>query len=269
LPEVCVRDDRQFRSALAHPQHPDGDRQIRPAGEDVVNQGFRFSPGGLSKLLLLDNLLEEAYGAPEHLLGNHSNPLDEAVYIILSFQTDLPRFQETWRQLRSVFPTWEAVESASLNDIASTIRAGGLHKQKARTIKALLRAVRLKFGELSLDELTSMTDEKAEHVLTQLPGLSWKGTRCILMYSLHREVFPVDGNTFRILQRMGVIPQSSIYRRRALHDGLQYAIPDGRRRPFHVNLVVHGRYSCLPLSPNCETCTATYFCKKRGVKLRR
>ena len=57
-----------------------------------MTSGFRFAPGGRQRLFLLDELLDTAYGAPEAVLGNQPNALDEAVYIILSFQTDLPRF---------------------------------------------------------------------------------------------------------------------------------------------------------------------------------
>ncbi|MDZ7753242.1 MAG: hypothetical protein U5S82_16700 [Gammaproteobacteria bacterium] len=231
-----------------------------------MSRGFRFSPGGQATLLWLDELLEDAYGAPEALLGNHADPLDEAVYIILSFQTDLARFQETWRELRAAFPSWENVERASRADVARALRAGGLHQQKARTIKALLQAVRHQFGELSLTQLAGMSNESAERILTRLTGLSWKGARCVLMYSLDRPVFPVDGNTFRILQRAGVIPQTAVYRHRSLHDRLQHAVPEGRRRPFHVNLVVHGQRSCLPIAPQCDSCPAAAVCKKRGVR---
>jgi len=234
-----------------------------------MSRGFRFSPGGQATLLRLDELLQDAYGAPEGLLGNHADPIDEAVYIILSFQTDLPRFQETWRELRAAFPKWEEVERASRCAVARALRAGGLHQQKARTIKALLRAVRCQFGELSLTQLAGMSNERAERILTRLPGLSWKGARCVLMYSLDRQVFPVDGNTFRILQRAGVIPFTTVYRRRPLHDGLQYAVPENRRKPFHVNLVVHGQRSCFPILPQCDSCPAAAICRKRGVRLRR
>lgn len=234
-----------------------------------MNRGFRFSPGGRARLLWLDELLEDAYGAPEALLGNHADPLNEAVYIILSFQTDLPRFQQTWRNLRAVFPSWEDVERASRNDVACALRAGGLHQQKARAVKDLLREVRRQFGELSLNQLAEMSNEGAERILTRLPGLSWKGARCVLMYSLDRQVFPVDGNTFRILQRAGTVPRTAIYRRRSLHDGLQHAMPEDRRRPFHVNLVIHGQRSCLPIAPQCASCPAAAICEKRRVQLGR
>jgi len=226
---------------------------------------FRFAPGGRERLLLLDGLLDAAYGAPEALLGNQPKALDEVVYIILSFQTDLARFRETWRSLRSAFPQWEDAERASVDEIAQVLQAGGLHHQKAKIIKRLLRAVRNGFGELSLAALRDLPDIDAERALTRLPGLSWKGARCVLLYSLQRDVFPVDGNTFRILRRTGVIPSSAVYRRRSLQDALQTAVPAGRRRPFHVNLVVHGQRTCLPATPRCSNCPALGNCQRRGL----
>ena len=101
-----------------------------------MTSGFRFAPGGRQRLSLLDDLLATAYGAPEAALGNQPNALDEAVYIILSFQTDLPRFRHTWRVLRSAFPQWADVDRASVDQIADVLRAGGLHRQKAKTIQA-------------------------------------------------------------------------------------------------------------------------------------
>ncbi len=110
-----------------------------------------------------------------------------------------------------------------------------------------------------------MDDEEAERILTRLPGLSWKGGRCVLLYSLGRAVFPVDGNTFRIFKRVGVLSSSSVYRRRALHDGLQRAVEPSRRKPFHINLVVHGQRTCVPGRPRCSTCVARGMCAMSGV----
>ena len=230
-----------------------------------MTAGFRFAPGGRERLLLLDYLLDAEYGAPEAVLGNQPNPLDEAVYIILSFQTDLRRFRATWASLRAAFPRWDEADRAPVKDVADVLCAGGLHRQKATAIKRLLRAVYDEFGRLSLAALREMDDAAAERVLTRLPGLSWKGARCVLLYSLQRDVLPVDGNTFRILRRAGVIPGSSVYRRRSLHDALQTAVPAHRRRNFHVNLVVHGQRACLPGTPRCESCPALSACQRRGL----
>ena len=137
--------------------------------------------------------------------------------------------------------------------------------QKALVIGRLLAEVRRVTGGLSLGLLSTMSDPEAERLLTRLPGLSWKGARCVLLYSLRREVFPVDVNAFRILRRAGVLSQSAVYRRRSLHDAIQATVPPRRRRILHVNLVVHGQRACLPRAPQCPRCPVTSTCRKAGL----
>jgi endonuclease III len=218
------------------------------------------------RLVDIDRLLAAAYCTPETSLGNKDDPLDEAIYIILSFQTDLARFGETWARLRSAYPTWDAVEQASVRDVAAVLRPGGLHRQKARAIKRLLENVRRVAGVLSLNLLRSMSDADAERVLTQLPGLSWKGARCVLLYSLRRNAFPVDANAFRILRRSGIVRWGAVYRRRTLHDSLQAAVSPRRRRALHVNLVIHGQRTCRPIQPRCNRCVLLSLCPRKGVR---
>jgi endonuclease-3 len=218
------------------------------------------------RLVEIDRLLAAAYGTPEASLGNKDDPLDEAIYIILSFQTDLARFSETWARLRSKYPTWDAVEQATVRDVAAVLRPGGLHRQKARAIKQLLKSVRHVAGVLSLNFLRSLSDADAERILTQLPGLSWKGARCVLLYSLRRSAFPVDGNAFRILSRSAVVRRGAVYRRRTLHDSLQAAVSPGRRRALHVNLVIHGQRTCRPIRPRCDRCVLLSLCPRKGLR---
>ena len=221
--------------------------------------------GAAARMHRIDCALDAAYGTPEQELGNQVDPLDEAVYVILSFQTDLPRLRTTWKDLRAAYPTWRRLQRASLPAVASAIRAGGLQAQKASRIRSLLSAVEEQTGSLSLACLHDMNDSKAERILTRLPGLSWKGARCVMLYSLGRPSFPVDGNTFRILKRTGVIAETAVYRRRELHDSLQRLIPAPRRRPLHVNLVVHGQKTCVPGVPYCPDCPLYKFCPRVGL----
>ncbi len=219
-----------------------------------------LSQGAREKLKVVDRALDRAYRAPERTLGNMPDPLDEAIYIILSLQTNLARLRATWASLRSSFPKLEDLESATPDKIARALRNGGLQRQKARIIKRLLRRVRALTGGLSLDHLRFASDEEAERFLLRLPGLSWKSARCIMLYSLGRRAFPVDVNTVRIAKRLGVIPRNAIYRRKSLHDALQDAVPAARRRAFHVNLVVHGQRICLPAKPHCAECAVRRVC---------
>lgn len=216
-------------------------------------------------LARIDQVLQATYKTPESVLGNKTDPLDEAVYIILSFQTGVERAKEVWSELRRAFPTWENLHAASTRRVARTLRLGGLHEQKARTIKRLLRSVKRQAGRLSLDFLRDLDDREAERFLICLPGLSWKAARCVLLYSLGRRVLPIDSNTFRILKRTSVLPRRAVYRRRTVHDAIQAAVPAHRRRALHVNLVVHGQRTCLPRAPRCLCCPLNADCPRIGL----
>ena len=265
MPSERIRDDRQLSSAPFDPTCVAQNSEAKRAfGAMKTPQPLRL--GAAERLSRIDGILEAAYGTPEAELGNKDDPLDEAIYIILSFQTELRRFSSTWSALRVAFPNWAALEHAPARKIARVIRGGGLHRQKARTIKQLIFSVRRIVGELSLDLLRKMNNADAELFLTRLPGLSWKAARCVLLYSLNRDVFPVDGNTFRIFKRLGILSRHAVYRRRALHDALQSIVPTARRRALHVNLVVHGKRICLPRAPKCPECPLVPMCARVGLQ---
>lgn len=219
----------------------------------------------VERLADIDSALEAAYGNPECAFGNKADPLDKAIYIILSFQTDLARFSSTWSRLRSAFPSWDVLERAAAYDVACILRDGRLHRQKARAIRRLLREVHKVTNEHSLDLLRAMNDEEAEKLLTRLPGLSRKAARCVLLYSLRRDVLPIDSNTFRIVKRTGVLSRRAVYRRRTLHNAVQAAVLSRRRRALHVNLVVHGQRTCLPRTPGCACCPLNADCPKVSI----
>lgn len=204
-------------------------------------------------------VLDRAYGTPD--LGNLPDPLDEAVFILLTYQTDIPRARAVWRSLRDSFATWDAVEHADTARLAHVLRPAGLHEQKARGIKRLLAAVRDRGGRLSLDDLRELPPDAAERELRALPGLDFKGARCVQMYSLGHRVFPVDSNAFRFMQRFGVVPRGTIYRRRSTHDRIQQLVPPSVRYALHVNLVAHGQAVCRPVRPLCGACPVRRSCR--------
>jgi endonuclease III len=213
-----------------------------------------------ASLMEVSRKLRLAYGTPEHLLGNRTDPLEEAVYIVMTFQTDVPRARGVWRTFRLRFPSWERAVAAPPSLLAAALRSGGLHRQKARTIKALLRAVKKRWGSFSLRPLRGVGALAAEKELLRLPGLSLKGARCVLLYSLGWPVFPVDGNTLRVLKRLGLVRPWQKYRSKDLHERLQEAVPERERRRLHVNLVIHGQRICTPLAPKCAACHVSGMC---------
>ncbi len=198
---------------------------------------------------------------------NLKNPLDELLFIICSTKTGEASYRSTFRSLKRTFPTYLQIAEAPAEYIARPIVSGGLSNQKAKAIRNLLDVIIAKFGEPTLNPLRKMRDEEAEAFLLSLPGVGKKVARCVLMYSLDRQVFPVDTHCWRIARRLGWVRPTQKDKHCAPRDmdRLQFKIPPTLRYSLHVNMISLGREICTPSAPHCDVCPISAFCSKIGV----
>lgn len=207
--------------------------------------------------------LDRSYGAPARAplpLGNKSDPLDELVFILLTVMTQYG-VERTYGDLRRRFPCWDDALRAPEKDLAEALRPIGLSTQRARRIRALLAEIERREGILSLDRLRTLDDLHTEIYLLSLPGVGKKVARCVMLYSLDRNVFPVDTHVLRVLKRLGVLPEAISLA--AAQDAIQERIPELLRYTLHVNLVVHGRSVCRARRPDCGACVLAPSCPAR------
>lgn len=200
--------------------------------------------------------LERAYGVPEN--RRSSDPLDMLVKIILSQATSDTNSHRTFAALKKRFPTWDAALRARASTIAVTIRSGGLSNQKAQVIKEILRQIRDEHGSLDLSFLHDFDEEAATGYLRQFRGIGPKTIACTLLFACRKEVFPLDTHIFRVLRRVGLIPQKSTDQR--AHEIMNRTVPKGKFYSLHVNLIRHGRALCRPREPICERCPIVEYC---------
>lgn len=226
-----------------------------------------LEPAGV--IARVDELLEVAYRSGD--LGNLDCVLDEAIYILLSLQTRETVYQRVFRDLRAAYPSWRDALVAG-DDLVEVLRPGGFQLQRAVKLRKLLEAVaadnaRRGIGppaELTLDYLREGPDEAAERFLASLPGIGTKSARCIAMYALRHDVFPVDTHVERIFDRLGLLPKSGW---KPAHDDYQDLVPKPLRKRLHINLVHHGRAVCRSEKPNCGRCTLISFCERGRAAL--
>jgi endonuclease III len=206
-------------------------------------------------------ILSKCYG--DHAHNNKVNPLNELLFIICSVQTNKTLYQSTYANLKARFPTFRQLANAAEDEIYSIIAHGGLARQKAQNLRAILTRVETDFGRPTLSPLRKMDDAECERYLVSLPGIGKKTARCVMMYSLDRDVFPVDSNCWRICRRLGWVratrPNRSCSPRDM--DRAQAGIPPMLRFSLHVNFVSHGRVCCLPSKALCDECLIWQFCK--------
>ena len=200
--------------------------------------------------------LSREYGDPR--LHNKSNPLDELIFIVLSAKTAESSYLRTYNALRRAFRPWSRILGATRADVTREIEIGGLARKKEAQIRSLLETIRLRTGKVSLSFLSRASDEQAEKFLTSLPGVGLKTARCVLMYSLGRDVFPVDTHVRRVLSRLGAIKHERLTDE--VQDWIQAAVPPNIRYALHVNLVAHGRVVCRTRTPLCDRCVISDGC---------
>jgi endonuclease III len=215
----------------------------------------RRSPWPARWAEIADRLVAE-YGVPS--LGNFRNPVKEIFYILLSAKTADAQYRRTNRALHLAYPTLESLASAKPKGVRVCIESGGLAATRAVQIIALAKALLKAGAPKPARYLRSLDAEKAFAFLTGLPGVGPKSAFCVMMYSLDRDVFPVDVNVIRIAERLGAL------RRGFDHTKAQKALakiaPTGRSKDLHIGLVVHGREVCTPRNPKCGECCLVELC---------
>jgi endonuclease-3 len=200
--------------------------------------------------------LERTFGEP--VLSKKSDPLAMLINIILSQATSDVNSRRTFENLKKRFKTWENVLVAGEEEIAEVIRLGGLANQKSKVIKDLLQQIKETHGTLSLKFVEEMPDEAARDFLQKFRGIGPKTVACTLLFACHKEVFPLDTHIFRVLKRMGILPEKITDVK--AHRLLDELVPKGKFYSLHVNLIRLGRKICRPKEPLCEQCPLLEYC---------
>lgn len=208
--------------------------------------------------------LQRQYGLPRH--GNKDDPLDELVFIILSTRTQETIFRDTYERLKEAFPTWDGLTSAKRHQVAAIIGKAGLGAVKAAQITGIVDRLRKDFGSVTLDPVAALSTRDAEAYLTTLPGVSKKVAKCVLMYSLDRQVLPVDTHVHRVAARLGMHVKK---RPDTSQDLIEPAVAPALRYAFHVDAVAHGRAICRPARPLCESCCIAQYCQYYQSRVRK
>ena len=207
------------------------------------------------KVSSIDRLLEKAYGPPPP--QRRSDPLGQLIATILSQNTNDTNSHRAFVAMRKAFPTWEAVRDAPMDDLVRVLKPGGLAKTKAGRIQRILRSISAD-GALSLDDLKRLPSDGVERRLLAYDGVGYKTARCVLVFALGRDAFPIDTHVLRVLKRLAVIPERMSADR--AHEFVPQFIPEGRAYAFHVNLIAHGRALCHPRNPECARCPVKRYC---------
>lgn len=169
---------------------------------------------------------------------------------------------------------WDAVRVAPVEDIFEAIKVGGLANNKSKNIKQLLSMVyeenqqrrasllsskddpagadreskdaknteitKAEKHVLSLDYLHLLPDQELLEHLVRYPGVAHKTAKCVAMFCMGREVFPVDTHVFRITKWLGWFPEGENNNAKA-QAHMEVRVPDELKYTLHRLFIAHGR----------------------------
>ncbi len=222
----------------------------RPPGAGAGRAGWKRP--SRARVRRIRDRLREMYGSPVNV--PHRRPVDELVRTVLSQATSDLNRDRAFSRLRDRFPDWEAVRDAPEAEVEQAIRPGGLSRQKAPRIQAVLRELG---PDLDLDWLEAAPRDEALGFLTGLPGVGRKTAACVQVFTWNLPEIPVDVHVHRVGGRLGLFRPNAPFEE--AHDEMLALVDPEDAYEFHMNLIHLGRDLCRP-SPACDVCALRRMC---------
>jgi endonuclease-3 len=176
------------------------------------------------------------------------NLFELLVAVVLSQNTSdknaFRAFANLKKRLGGVTP--EALLALSTEELEALIRPAGMHRQRARNLKALADAF-IKLG-ITPQRLVEMGPGEARRLLLTLPGVGEK-TADVVLVNLGLPAFPVDTHITRIAKRWGVGNRYG-----QISKWFMERVPPERYLEIHLKLIQFGRYICRARDPRCGVC---------------
>lgn len=215
------------------------------------------------KIKKINRLLVRHFGIP-YRAKKLPKPIDALIATILSQNTNDKNSYQAYRNLRKKYKSWDELNNASIKEIESVIKVAGLGKQKSASIKSFLSTLKKKNGKLNLHHVKKMSDLEILTELTSIKGIGVKTASCVLLFSLDRNICPVDTHVHRTLNRIGIVKTKTPDK---TFEQIKKQLPDGVAHQFHTNLIKLGREICKPSNPLCAVCPLLKVCsfKKKNL----
>ena len=185
---------------------------------------------------------------------NFTNAFETLVAVILSAQCTDKRVNMVTPALFKAYPSPEAMAAATPEDLLQYISSVSYPNNKARHLQAMAAMLVDEFG----GKVPSTMEE-----LTKLPGVGRKTVNVIMGVVFHKAAIAVDTHVFRVSNRTGLANGKTPLE---VEKTLTRHIAEEDRYNAHHWLLLHGRYVCKAVKPDCLNCSIKQYCKHYNKK---
>ncbi len=188
----------------------------------------------------------------------HTNEFNFAVAVILSAQATDKKVNEVTPALFRVAPSPQKMLSLGIDGLKEHIKVISFFNNKAKNIIALAE-------KLNSENMTDTFPEKYHNrdALMKLPGIGQKTANVICNVLWGAPNIGVDTHVFRNSHRYGWVDDTDNTPEK-VEAKLLKKIPQKYHPIVNHVMVLHGRYVCKALRPNCENCAVANICKFRN-----
>ena len=183
-----------------------------------------------------------------------NNAFETLVAVILSAQCTDKRVNMVTPALFKAYPTPQAMAAATPDELLRYIASVSYPNSKARHLQAM--------AAMLVDDFNGEVPSTMEE-LTRLPGVGRKTANVIMGVVFHKAAIAVDTHVFRVSNRTGLAHGKTPLE---VEKTLTRHIAEEDRYNAHHWLLLHGRYVCKALKPDCLNCEITQYCKHYNKK---
>lgn len=187
---------------------------------------------------------------------NFGSAFQLLVATLLSAQCTDKRVNEVTPELFRHYPDAETMSKASFEDILEYVKSVSYPNAKSQHLLEMSQKLVKDFNGV----VPSTTEE-----LTTLAGVGRKTANVVQAVWFGKPTLAVDTHVFRVSHRLGLVPESANTPAK-VEDYLMKNIPLSDVSRAHHWLLLHGRYVCKSLKPNCSNCPFAEICPSADAK---
>lgn len=185
---------------------------------------------------------------------NYTNAFELLVATILSAQCTDERVNQVTKTLFKKYTKPEDYLEVPEEELQNDIRTTGFFRNKTKSIRGASKKLIEDFG--------GQVPGKMEDLLT-LPGVARKTANVVLgnVFEIADGVV-VDTHVSRVSQRLGLTKNTAAEK---IEQDLMKLIPRNDWIKFSHMVILHGRYVCKAIRPECENCVLNDLCPSSTV----